>query len=103
MKTLTAKQQYWSNHLQQADAFDGSVADYCRHQGFPAKTLYQWRSILRQREAAPAQKAIFTEVVPETMMPAPAYSLTLQLGQAQLQFHYLPDSAWLAQLIAAHD
>jgi hypothetical protein len=103
MPTLTAKQQYWSNHLQQADAFDGTIADYARHTEIPAKTLYQWRGILRQREAARIHKPVFAEVTPELATPALTCSLTLQLGQAQLQFHHLPDSAWLAQLIAAHE
>lgn len=67
MPILTAKQQYWADHLQQADAFDGSVADYCRHHDLLAKTLYQWRGILRQREAAHTDKAVFTEVVSETV------------------------------------
>jgi transposase-like protein len=103
MPPLTAKQQYWSDHLHKADAFDGSVADYARHHGLPAKTLYQWRGLLRQRQAVHASKVTFAEVVPESVTPVPAHSLTLQLGQAQLQFHSLPDTAWLAQLITAHD
>ena len=103
MTALTAKQQYWADHLQKADAFDGSVADYCRHHGLPAKTLYQWRGILRQRKDATSSKPVFAEVMPESAMPELPHSLTLQLGQVQLQFHSLPDTAWLARLIATHD
>jgi len=79
MPTLTAKQQYWSNQLQQTDAFDGTIADYARHSGIPAKTLYQWCGILRQREVASADKAVFAEVVPEQAKPDPPHTLTLQL------------------------
>lgn len=104
MPTLTTKQQYWSNQLQQADAFDGTIADYARHTEIPAKTLYQWRGILRQRSADRTSKPAFTEVVREaTMKPVTGLGLSLQLGTAQLQFHSMPDPAWLAQLITAHD
>ena len=68
---------------------------------FKDQMLYQWRGILRQRQTVSANTAVFTEVVSESA--APAHSLTLQLGQAQLLFQHLPEAAWLAQLIAAHD
>lgn len=103
MPTLTAKQQYWANHLQKADAFDGTIADYARNQNLSAKALYQWRGILRQRQLVTLNKTVFAEVTPEPVTAVADHRLTLQLGQAQLQFSHLPDTAWLIQLIAAHD
>ena len=37
---LTEKQQYWSIQVQNAEAFDGSIADYARSQGVSQQTLY---------------------------------------------------------------
>lgn len=100
-KTLTAKQQYWSQHLEQADHFDGSLADYARSQGLSAQHLYQWRNVLRKREITEvATKTVFTEV---TRSGCAGPSLTLQLGTAQLVFDALPDVVWLRQLITAHE
>lgn len=100
-KPLTSKQQYWSQHLEQADHFDGSLADYARSQGLSAQHLYQWRNVLRKREITEvATKTVFTEV---TRSGFAGPSLTLQLGSAQMAFGSLPDAAWLRQLIAAHE
>ncbi len=100
---LTTKQQYWANHLEQADAFAGSVAEYARVQGLSPKALYQWRGILKQRTASSTVESAptFTEVV-HTEPAQRTSSLTLSLGRAQLQFGTLPDEDWLARLIAAH-
>jgi len=96
-KPLTAKQHYWSQHLEQADIFDGSLADYARSQGLSAQHLYQWRTVLRKRELTQvATRTVFTEVTqPSFARP----SLLLHLGPAQLEFATLPDPAWLAQII----
>jgi len=100
-KALTTKQQFWSHHLEQADCFEGSLANYAKSQGLSAQNLYQWRNVLRKREITQvATKTVFTEV----SQPAFARpSLTLQLGKTQLVFSALPDVQWLANLIAAHD
>lgn len=102
MPALTTKQQFWADHLQQADAFDGSIANYARNAGLSPKALYQWRTILKQRNATTSIDTVstFTEVVAPSA--SSTCSLTLQLGKAQLQFESLPDEAWLARLITAH-
>lgn len=97
---LTATQQYWANHLQQADTFAGSAADYARSQGLSPKVLYQWRGLLRRRGVYEAARPAFAEVV--TAVTAHTSILTLTLGQAQLHFDTLPDETWLARLIRAH-
>jgi transposase-like protein len=51
---LTNKQQCWSTQLQNAEAFDGSVAEYARSQGVSTQTLYRWRHCLRQRDVSQA-------------------------------------------------
>lgn len=61
---LTNKQQYWSTQVQNAEAFDGSLADYARSQGVSKQTLYRWRHCLRQSEISQTiTKRVLTKVV----------------------------------------
>lgn len=102
MSTFTEKQQYLSEHLQKAEAFDGSVADYARQQGLSPQHLYQWRSELRKRENKQSDDCpIFTEVK-HPPCHSPMQTITLQLGRAHITFSSLPDAQWLARLIIAH-
>ena len=101
MPKLTAKQQYWSEHLLRADAFDGSLAAYAKTQSISAKTLYRWRSYFRHTTTTTSEaKTMFTQVV-NTSMPDAGIKLTL--GNIQLHFMRLPDPQWLAALISASD
>jgi hypothetical protein len=34
---ITERQQFWLDHIQAADAFDGSIADYARSEGLKPK------------------------------------------------------------------
>mgnify|MGYP001821787157 FL=1 len=46
---FTERQQYWLDHIQAADDFDGSIADYARSEGLKPKELYSWKGILARR------------------------------------------------------
>lgn len=99
MSKLTAKQQYWSEQLLQADAFDGSLAQYAQAQNIPAQTLYRWRSYFSQTSITEREsRTVFTQVV-STPIPGPC--LKLLIGNIQLQFGRLPDPQWLAEFMAA--
>jgi hypothetical protein len=37
------------DHIQTAEAFDGSIADYARSEGPKPKELYSWKGILARR------------------------------------------------------
>ena len=98
-QSLTTKQQYWSTHLQKAEAFDGSFADYARAQGLPEQALYRWRHQLKQLGVNQVEsKTVFTQVVSSAVHSGP--SLTLETNEVQLRFARLPDPHWLAQLLA---
>lgn len=97
MSKLTAKQQYWSEQLLQADSFDGSLAQYAQAQNIPAQSLYRWRSYFRQTTTT---KTVFTQVV---STPIPSLCLKLNRGNVQLQFTRLPDPRWLAEFVTASD
>jgi len=95
---LTEKQQYWSTQVQNAEAFDGSIADYARSQGVSQQTLYRWRHCLRQREVSQTTtKTVFTQVVSSSL---PGSRLTLAVGDAKLTFSRLPEPHWLAHFLS---
>ncbi len=99
MSKLTEKQQYWSEQLLRADAFDGSLAAYAKTQSISAQTLYRWRSYFKHTTTSvPEAKTMFTQVV---NMPMSDAGIKLTLGNIQLQFTRLPDPQWLASLINA--
>ena len=101
--SLTEKQQYWLQHIKQADAFKGSLVDYAKRHQLNEKDLYSWRSQLRKHGIIqpPEQKTDtrkaprFTKVIAE--QPA---GLTFQcrIGPLTLTCSELPDPAWLATL-----
>jgi transposase-like protein len=95
---LTNKQQYWSTQLQNAEAFDGSIAEYARSQGVSTQTLYRWRHCLLQRELSQAStRKVFTQVV---IIALPDSSLTLAVGDTKLTLSRLPDPQWLTHFLS---
>ena len=47
-----AKQQAWSERLRRFDRSGLTVAEFCRREGIPAVSFYQWRRKLTSRAAA---------------------------------------------------
>jgi len=86
---ITERQQHWLDHIQAAEAFDGSIADYARSEGLKPKELYSWRDILVRRgllgsEAAVESKGGFVRVI------APARPLGMSLvlpNGVRLEWH----------------
>lgn len=99
MAKATAKQTYWAEHLVQAEAYSGSLAEYAQTQNISVQTLYRWRHYFKDLPASdPSTQPLFTQVL---TAPVSAVCITLQVDNIQLQFARLPDPRWLAELIAA--
>ncbi|RLA51017.1 MAG: hypothetical protein DRR42_11555 [Gammaproteobacteria bacterium] len=99
MSKVTVKQQYWSEHLLQADAFDGSFAQYAQTHNIPVQTLYRWRHYFKGSPVTePKTKPLFTQLVTS---PVGDVCITLRMGNVQFQFNRLPDPQWLAEFITA--
>lgn len=97
MPKLTAKQQYWSAQLLQADSFDGTVAEYAQANNIPVRKLYRWRNYFRKTTTTEHKpKPVFTQVVSSSI---PDSGLKVKLGNTELEFVRLPSPQWLAQLI----
>ena len=95
---LTAKQQYWSEHLDKANSSGLSLAQYAKEQNIPIQKLYQWRSTLK--------KVTTTETVREEVKFAPVaisdyrpVALRLCIEDIMLEFSVLPEPEWLASLL----
>ena len=63
-KSLTTKQQYWTNHLQRAEAFEGSIAAYAKSEGIAAQSLYRWRHCLGQSDLSASSETRTTFTPP---------------------------------------
>jgi|AntAceMinimDraft_1070359.scaffolds.fasta_scaffold18401_3 hypothetical protein len=97
---LTAKQQYWSSHVQNAEQSNCSMADYARQNNISPQSLYQWRNTLRKRiQTTVSTETMFTQamVFPEKM----SSELIINVGDARLNFDKLPDPHWLASLLSS--
>ena len=61
---ITERQQYWLDHVQAAEAFNGTLVEYAKVEGLKVKDLYQWKTILTRRRflACKAKAAAFVPV-----------------------------------------
>lgn len=99
MSKATAKQNYWSEQLLRADAFDGSLTQYAQNQNISVQTLYYWRNYFKRSSAIKTKtKQAFTQVV---SAPGSDVCVRLQMGNIQLHFARLPDPRWLSEFITA--
>jgi len=95
-RTLTEKQQFWSEQLQRAEESGISLADYARANDIEPQKLYQWRSTLKKQVTTVTTEAHFAQAIPGSFA-----LLTVHLPSAQLEFNTLPDAEWLSRLVAA--
>ena len=97
---FTTKQNFWQQHVLQAQSHNGSLADYAKKHQLKANTLYYWVGIFK-RTAQPKQLAIepvsFSAVRVSSPTPAAHYQLHLS-SRLTLQCSSLPDPQWLAEL-----
>ncbi len=84
---ISERQQFWLDHIQSAEAFDGSVADYARAHELTPKELYQWKTILTRRGMLPGKKSSsdFVRVVTPPPVSSTGVSLVLPNG-VRLEF-----------------
>ena len=79
---LTQKQAYWKAHIEAADDFDGSLADYARLHDLEVKQLYVYKTSLREK-AALAESTGFVQVTTrsrQTMTMNTGMNVTLPNG-----------------------
>lgn len=64
-KSLTAKQQYWSDHIHSAQSKGLSLADYALEYKIPLASLYKWRWYLSKKNCLnQSSTSAFVKVVP---------------------------------------
>ncbi|MFT6876231.1 MAG: transposase-like protein [Granulosicoccus sp.] len=95
--TLTAKQQYWSEHLAYAERSGQSLSKYAKVQNISAQTLYQWRSSLKRATTRTVHEEVcFAEVLTPNLS---AHALSLHYCDTSLQLSVLPEADWIARLV----
>jgi transposase-like protein len=68
-KSLTAKQQFWFDHVSAAQRSGQSLSDYAAAHQLNLKALYNWRWTFSKRGlSAPAKKTAFIKVLPPSSM-----------------------------------
>jgi len=102
MSKITAKQQYWSEHLLQASTFEGTVSEYAQANNIPVQTLYRWRHYFKRTTGDDVQATpVFTQLVRAPVIDASDYYISLQQGNTTIRFAQWPDPQWLVEFIAA--
>ena len=91
-KPLTAKQQFWFDHISAAQRNGQSLSDYAAIHQLNLKALYNWRWTFSKRDKSlPAKGGAFIKIVHPTNAPISIQSpiiATLPNG-VQLQFDVL--------------
>jgi hypothetical protein len=80
MAGLTKKQTYWKAHLEAADSFEGSLADYARTHDLSAKKLYGYKTRIRKREETAGIPGRFVKVTAATLAPSLPVTVSLPNG-----------------------
>jgi transposase-like protein len=97
MSVLTAKQQYWSEQIENAQRSGQSRSKYAKENDIPAQILYQWRNTLKNITTQVTKETRFTRVVATSEVKT--CGLTVRIGEARLQFSCLPDPGWSSELL----
>lgn len=84
-----AKAKYWSDHIEAAGIYPGSVSAYCRAHGLEVSSFYWWRRKLRARPPKCSPPSFLPVVVRDTN------ALTRQPMPASK----LPDARWVAEVM----
>ena len=75
--TLSAKQQFWKDHIKQALSEKVSLTDYAKQHNLDLKALYNYKSILLKKGALPETASAFAKAKivskPEALMPMPVH------------------------------
>ena len=102
--TLTTKQQFWLNHIQNAEKFDGSLNQYAIQHDLKRQDIYRWRNQLRHQGVIPSLEndskkttSPFAKVVSSPAMNNAGFNL--RFGSLFISTANFPDPKWLAELI----
>lgn len=101
--SLTAKQQFWFDHLKACAAAGQSMRDYAEHHGLDITAFYGWKAQLRRKgliqPAGQARQPLFKKA---SVTGAARYRcrVVLPAGLA-LEFDVGSEPAWVAELVRA--
>ena len=102
--TLTTKQQFWLNHIQNAEKFDGSLNQYAIQYDLKRQDIYRWRNQLRTQGIMASLEKDSKEMTPSfaKVVSSPTMNnagFNLRFGSLSISTANFPDPKWLAELI----
>ncbi len=105
-KPLTARQQYWLDHLTAAAASDGTLVDYAKTHQLTPKHLYQWKTRLidlgHLGSARTLKKAAFVRVAaPRSSTITHSKASLVMPNGIRLEWQGTLDGGFIRELIAA--
>lgn len=99
LSSLTERQRFWHQHIQQAHEQQLSLTEYAQQNGLSASALYAAKGVLKSkgvlRDETAAATVQFSAV--RVIGNAPA-SCTVRIGGLTLELSSLPSPAWLTAL-----
>lgn len=100
MAQRTQRQQFWFDHVQAAQAFSGTMAEYARTHNLNAKYLYNWGAIFRREHDGTKRKQFVKVSAPVATLSQPSPRVRVSLGEAVLLIENCSPQ-WLAEFALA--
>ena len=100
---ITKRQRQWLDHINAADASDGSLIAYAAAHKLKVKDLYQWKTVLGRRgllPGKPAKSSFVPVTIPSVAPPCTSCNITLPNG-VRLQFTGDLNSMSLREIMTA--
>lgn len=87
-EVITERQQYWLDHIQAADAFNGTRVEDAKVEGLKVKELYQWKTILMKRGfLAQPEPSAFVAVREAVCSSKPTQAALVLPNGARIELH----------------
>jgi len=99
LSSLTERQRFWHQHIQQAHDQQVPLAEYAQQQGLSASALYAAKGVLKSKGMLSDETAVTTvQFSAVRVIGSAPGSCTVRLPGLILELSSLPSPSWLAAL-----
>lgn len=99
--TITERQQFWLDHIQAAEAFNGTLVEYAKVEGLKVKDLYQWKTLLVRRGVMSGRSAQPKAFVAVRESTAASMAALLLPNGVRIEFSGAVDAETIQSLVTA--
>ncbi len=90
------KLEYWRSHLDQSKLYPDGIQAYCKANNLATSNYYNWRKrVLKLKTSKIISKELKSPFFPVVVTPTPEFEV-----RNYPQVKNLPDSRWVAEVIA---